>query len=523
MKEADFLYNVVPYPSLSFPQTHPDRLATMARLFGMQPAAIEKCRVLELGCGDGTNLAVIADDLRDSQFVGIDLSERHIAEAEQTAQELNLTNISFLHGDISQLDFKEFGKFDYIIAHGLYSWVPAPVRERILAIYREMLAPQGVGYISYNTQPGCHIRQMLREMMLFHVEGIDSPAEKVERALAFLGFMTEAVEPESLYQQILQIEFEALAERGAPNLLHDDLSENNQPFYFHEFVSQAERHDLQFLAEAEAVSMQTHAYPPPIRRAIDALGTDIIRREQYLDFIKSRRFRQTLVCHSAVALDRNMSSAKLDDFFIASLAAPVSEKPELATSQSEKFASAKGATVETNHPLTKAALVYLGQISPRSVSFNELVSIAAEMLVKAGYSESDPSSEKEKTAALLLQIFGTGLVRLHVRAREFVTVAGERPETSFLARWQAARGQDVRTFNYTNIKLENSLMRALLILLDGTRDREALLAELAAKIEAGELPSEGEETGDRELYLRELPDFLEYNLSLMARSALLIS
>ncbi len=126
-------YDEVPYEGYPFPQTHPDRLATVARLLGVGAAPAESCRVLELGCTDGGNLIPMAASLPHSSFLGIDLSGRQIAAARKIIQALALENIEVRHLDIADVG-DDFGTFDYIICHGVYSWVPAPIQDEVLRI-----------------------------------------------------------------------------------------------------------------------------------------------------------------------------------------------------------------------------------------------------------------------------------------------------------------------------------------------------------------------------------------------------
>src|SRR5262249_55523737 len=161
-------------------QTHPNRLAVIASLFGMTPAPVERCRVLELGCGNGSNVIPMAASLPESNFVGIDLAGEPVAEGNQMVSELGLQNIRLVHGSVTTIG-DDWGQFDYILAHGLFSWVPAEVRSCILRLCRERLAPEGVAFISYNALPGCHVRNMLREMMLFHTRNFQSPNERVQQ------------------------------------------------------------------------------------------------------------------------------------------------------------------------------------------------------------------------------------------------------------------------------------------------------------------------------------------------------
>src|SRR5947209_3687226 len=183
-------YDEIPYPGFALPQTHPDRLATLATLFGMRPAPIDRCRVLELGCGDGANLIPMALTLPGSTFVGIDLAARPIAKGEAMVAALGLHNIALHQQDILGIS-ERIGTFDYIIAHGLYSWVPPPVRGKILAICAAHLRPDGIAYVSYNTYPGGRLREIAREMIAFHTRGVTDPRDRIARARAILGVVAE--------------------------------------------------------------------------------------------------------------------------------------------------------------------------------------------------------------------------------------------------------------------------------------------------------------------------------------------
>src|SRR3989337_1740756 len=251
MNDNKFAYDQVPYSSFTFPQTRPDRLATLGAFHGLNPASPEECRVLELGCGDGTTLISFAYILPNSEFVGIDLSSLHIDQANATAKELNLSNLTFLQDDVMNFSRERFGEFDFIIAHGLFSWVPDFVRTKILDIYSECLAPEGVGYISYNAYPGCHIRSMFWKMMQFYTAKIVDPMARVQHGVNFLRFLTSAAPEGSLYQSMIKMELSQFAERTPENIFHDDFSEMNQPFYFHEFVGLIQEKSLQFLSEVE--------------------------------------------------------------------------------------------------------------------------------------------------------------------------------------------------------------------------------------------------------------------------------
>src|SRR6266545_3188744 len=196
-------YDEFLYLNYAYPQTHPDRLASLATLFGMTPAPVENCRVLELACGDGANLLPMAFGLPNSRFVGIDRAVQPIAKGRAMIKALGLRNLDLRQLDLMALP-RDLGQFDYIIAHGLYSWVPAAVRDRILEICRSCLAPQGVAYISYNVYPGWRVNEVMREMMLFHTKDVKHPRERVAQARALAKWVADAQTKSTAYSLLLR-------------------------------------------------------------------------------------------------------------------------------------------------------------------------------------------------------------------------------------------------------------------------------------------------------------------------------
>src|SRR5437868_15404402 len=146
-------YDEVPYPSLPYPYPHPDHPAVVATLLGLSPARPDRCRVLELGCAGGGNLIPMAYTYPESTFLGIDLSVEQIRQGEELREALGLANIELRAMSILDVDDR-FGTFDYIICHGVYSWVPEAVQDKILEVCARHLAPEGIGFVSYNTFPG---------------------------------------------------------------------------------------------------------------------------------------------------------------------------------------------------------------------------------------------------------------------------------------------------------------------------------------------------------------------------------
>ncbi len=510
MNDNEFAYDRVPYPSYTFPQTRPDSLAVLAAINGMNPARPDKCRVLELGCGDGANLLSFAYILPDSEFVGVDLSAVHIADGKASAEQLGLSNVLLIHEDVMNFSRERFGEFDYIIAHGLYSWVPEFVRVKVLQIYAECLAPQGVGYISYNTYPGCRLREMAWGMLRFHTRAIEDPMQKVEAGTAFVKSLSEVVDPNSLYQAVLKTELAHFGERTPENIFHDDFADLNQPFYFHQFVKQIEPHGLQFLSEVGAFWTENSRLPADVEKKLDEFGDNLIRREQYEDFLTNRSFRSSLICRDNVLLNRKPEPGILREFYIASQVHPQSAAPRIADSTMETFVAAEGGTIQSNHPLTKAALVNLEQIWTRCIPFKELMDNAARLT-----GETVSSAEIGKASANLLGFVRSGHVYLHRYQPKFATIPGEFPKSSEFARWQIQRKSEIVTsLSGMGFKPDSDFMRLVMSLLDGTRDRAALIAEIKSRTEV--------QSAGKTKYEAELPRMVDTELKEMAKLGLLM-
>jgi hypothetical protein len=193
------------------------------------------------------------------------------------------------------------------------------VQQKILEIVQTCLATQGVAYISYNTLPGGHFRMMLREMMQYHVHKIASPEKQVSQGASLIQLIAKAQIKPNSYGILLQQEWEQrLSERTGGAIFHDELGEYNQNFYFHEFMAQAAHYRLQFLAEAEFSEMHPANFQPVVDGLLQQLENDIIARQQYLDFLKGRRFRKTLLCHDSAPIERSIPLERVTSLLAAS-------------------------------------------------------------------------------------------------------------------------------------------------------------------------------------------------------------
>jgi len=322
MTNATTSYDEVAYKSYAFAQSHPMRLGAMATLFGMNPKPVDRCRVLELGCAAGGNIIPMAEMFPESEFIGIDLSKRQIEDGQALLKELSLPNCQLLHKSITDID-PAFGQFDYIIAHGVFSWVPDLVQDAMLRICQENLSEQGVAYISYNTYPGWHMRGMIRDLMVYHAKSFGTAEEKLAQARALLHFLAEVTPRRDPYGIFLKEEARHIDQCDDYYLFHEYLEEHNTPLYFYQFIDKAGAHHLQYLGETNFAEMLVSNFPEEVAEALMALTDDIVSMEQYMDFVRNRYFRQTLLVHDHVQLDRDLSANhNMRKLFFASRALP---------------------------------------------------------------------------------------------------------------------------------------------------------------------------------------------------------
>jgi SAM-dependent methyltransferase len=472
-------YDELPYPSQAFVQTHPDRLATLARVFGLQPPPIEQCRVLEIGCASGGNLIPMAYALPGSRFVGIDLSERQVAEGRARIAALGLGNVRIEAMSVLDLD-ERWGAFDYVICHGVYSWVEPAVQDWILRIAGRQLSPTGIAYVSYNTYPGWHLRESVRHMMRYHAMPFETPAERIEQARAMLDFLTGAVPQEgNAYGQVLAREVDLLARCSDSYLYHEHLEPTNAPLYFHQFAERAATHGLQYLAEADFAAMLTGRFPPEVAATLEGISADIIHLEQYMDFVRNRQFRQTLLCREGLKVRRALSPAVMRGLHLASAARREGEGAlELGDGVEVTWRAPGGALATASHAVSKAALELLAQRWPLGWPLEELLAEACRV------------ANRPDDVALpmqdLFQCFLSGVVELRSWQPPCVSEVSDRPRASACAVLEATSSDVVTSLRHEAVRLE-SLGHALLPLMDGSRAPGALVDQLVPLLAQGRL------------------------------------
>jgi SAM-dependent methyltransferase len=503
-----FAYDTVDYPSAALPQAHPGHLFAVARMFGLDAVPAERCRYIEVGCGDGTHLIACAIGLPHATFVGLDLSPAAVERGKQMIAELGLPNVSLYAADLTMWE-PPAGGFDYVVAHGLYAWVPAPVRDGLLALMARCLPPTGVAYVSYNTYPGCYIRRMVWEMLKFHTASIAEPAAKIEQALELVKFLAAGRSTrDDAGMGLLGPELDGLLNKTHPHVLyHDDLGAVNDPVYFHEFVAHAGRHGLRFVAESEAHTMETRGFPEQIAGVLGGLAEkDVLLKEQYLDFLRLRRFRETLLSPDPRPPRATPDPAAVPDLAASGRPAAEPEPADLAPGVAVTFRSANKAALRTDLAAGKAALVELAAGWPKRLPFADLVARAGARLGRDVIAD-----ERGPLTELLAGAWMSGMIELNGHVPRYAETVSDRPVASPLARIQVRTGPLATTLLHATMRFDDAPSQMLVRLLDGTRTREQIAKDVVAAFPPDKRPDPAA-----------LKAGLDRNLERLAKAGLLV-
>ena len=349
--------------------------------------------------------------------------------------------------------------------------------------------------------------------MRFHTSEIDDPMEKSSEALSFLSFLSENTPERTIYKASLMSEVQRHQSHSTADVFHDDLSDINHAFYFHEFAKLLNDAGLQYLAEAELHAMGTHGLSKDAAEFVNATD-DVVDREQYLDLFRNREFRQTLFCHKDLALHHDPDTSILDNLLVASPLSLKDPRSSIGENRVEKFVGMNGETIEIDIPLAKAALVLLGRSWGKAVQFSELVSKAEDLITDTGNELENKDGQLEILRKVLMRLaFSTNLVQLHVHQPDAPTDVPEKPMISSLNRRQMARANNILTGLNIDIAVADPVSRKTLDLMDGTRSVEQIAEELASFVANNRI----EEIDKKKIFLRDLPIWLDDNLKQLAR------
>ena len=462
-------YDAVPYPSHAFPATAPDRLATVGALFGLHTPPPDRARVLELGSSSGGNLLPHAAAFPASEVLGLDLSELQVQLGQRTIAELGLSNARLEVADLATWE-PEPGAWDYVICHGVYSWVPPEVQRAILRTCARALSPHGVAVVSWNSNPGWHIHGVVRDAMRFLVDP-DAPlahraarAQDVLRVLA--GVTTTGGEP-SPHVRTLATLAGQLEQLPDSYVAHEYLEAHNQPLYLAEVTRHAAAAGLRYLCDSHLGDTLPQLHPPEIAARLQGLASSQIELEQYLDFLFCRPFRSSLLVRGDAPLRRDLGQVDLSGCWLALPEPPGPEEPPLSAALLRHVNAAWPGAV----PFEEAALAAIHEVEGPSGTPSGPAGVGPPGAARAWATQYAQLTQAALTAFL------RGTLRLHRHPQALPRRAGDRPTA-----WPYARRQAGRQHLVCNLWHDTRVLDPLDLLLLGWCDGAHTLDQLAARL-----------------------------------------
>ncbi|MEO8847394.1 MAG: methyltransferase regulatory domain-containing protein [Casimicrobiaceae bacterium] len=460
-------YDAIDYDCTSYPQSHPDRLNTVSQMFGIDAPPVATARVLEIGCGDGSNLIPVADAFPQATFVGIDLAPRAIDAGNALIATAELRNIELRVQDLRELP-SSLGDFDYVIAHGFYSWVPPGVRDALMQLLATRLTPNGIGFVSFNTHPGNRVRQIASEAMHWHSRNSHGAADTLRAAREMLHMMAKPAPTQWKPDSALRAEFADRAERPDSALFHDDLAQPNDAFYFHEFAAHAARFGLGYVGDSEVRTMSGVGLLPEVREFTQRF--DRLEREQYLDFMRLRRFRQSLLTRATSSSNFVIVPPMTLNMRIAA-ASTLMQSMDEAVQQGR----ARESVMQGGNAAINALLMWLASIFPATVDAREV----------ARWRAAHTPADQRPLETILTGAYVGGVVDFFSQPPAAIAGVSSRPRASRIARLQAQSRTRVTNLRHESVKLADTFAHRLLPLLDGSRDKGTLQRALGPAFDRG--------------------------------------
>lgn len=445
MTSGETGYDRVRYPSGVYATSDPSRLAALAWIHGLAAPDPATARVLEIAGGDGANVIAMAAAWPQARFTSFDLAPTAVAEGQAMARAAGLGNVEVITGDIVDLAETMTGTYDFVLAHGLYAWVPEPVRRATMRLVGRVLAENGIAFISYNALPGCHMRVAVREMLLHHLRNERDPLRRIALARERLTAFSQERADERAPQAGLRAVARAMLNKTDAVLFHDELGEVYAPQALRDVVDAAAAEGLAYLNDASPTMIRDGLPGDHVAEA------DVVDVAQADDYDVGVFFHRTLFVRAGRTPVRAVVPANFRGVFATTVLRPAGAGRFAAGEQS----------IELDDERLVALLTAMGQVAPWRMPLDSI---------------ADSADHCEA----LIDLAARDLVVFHAVQMPAVTTPGQRPKVSALLRLQLQRHlATVHSPDFRVVGLDDPGVRQFLMLLDGTRNRADLTRDWA--------------------------------------------
>ena len=468
-------YDQTPYvtaPSIRF---QPARMAANAKWLGLDAPDAATARVLEIGCGSGGHILPLAAMHADARFLGVDLSPVQIDAGEKLRKALGLENVALRAQSFSDLG-PDDGAFDYVVCHGVYSWIPEALRDALFRVIRERLAPEGVAMVSFNVLPGWRLVQMARDAMNAHAGAEIDPAARVRRARELFALLSEKSPMQRVYGAYWRAEAHRTFAGDDPYLTHEIFADFNAPEAFDRFSARLAAHGLGYVTEAAVCDDNEDGLSPGAGETIRGLAQgDALARQRYIDIFSGRAFREALIVHAG-RLDGRVRSPRRQALDQVHLIAPPDAELKPDPEGAGYVFGSPGEGEKVDGEAALAALSQLMARLPESARLDDIAPLHGE--------------EREAVRDALIRLALAGAIDFATLPTGCARTLAAKPKAAPVAAAYARLSSEVVNLRHTQVTLP-ALQRLLLPLLDGAHTKGDLIALLVRLAAQGKLKVRG--------------------------------
>lgn len=458
----EFDYDRVQYPSNVLGHLSPSRLRAAALLHGRRAPDPAHASVLEIGCGDGINLIAFAAATPGARAVGFDFSAPAIARGRALVAAAQLRNVDLHFGDA--LSYPHEGeKFDYIICHGVLTWVPPPVRDAVIGLIGARLAPGGLAYISFDCLPGAWAKSAIVSFLREQVGSISDPAEAMIKGAELIGMLARAQRKTSRLQVQLDLLIKDMPKFEPGYFFHDWLAEHYAPVDLRDFIAAAASRNLMLAGSVAGYDLVVDDLDPDARSLIDRLGDNWGERLAAFEMLHGGH-----IFHRDLLVRADAPPPAAPDGITGVSFAFTGSREEVAAEDGKAitYTAGEDIMVTTATPSTIAVLDCLWAAESAEVGY-------ADILRETGVDEA-------KLRQILLFLNALSMVEANATPQPFVVHPGERPRAGHMVRVMLELGDRAASLRCSGIEADQPETRYCLVLCDGTRTREEIAATMTA-------------------------------------------
>jgi len=326
----------VAYTTNFYREITPAWLATSCLLLGQRPPDVTRpFRYADLGCGHGFTALVIAATCPEAEVWGFDFNPAHVEWATRLAAEAGLANAHFAEASFADLAARPeaaLPSFDFMVSHGVLSWISPENRRLMVEVIRQRLRPGGLAYVSYNVTTGWAGMVPLRVLM--RMLAVANPARTDLAAAGILDFIDRMKAAGALFFQAnprVETRLDDIRKQDPRYIAHEYLNRDWHPVMFAEVAEAMAEAKCGFFGSATLSENVDALAAPPGMVPLLAESGDPVLRETLRDFASAQAFRRDLYRRGLSPIPASEHQIMLDELAIAPMGQTVPDPVTFAT------------------------------------------------------------------------------------------------------------------------------------------------------------------------------------------------